>query len=433
MTDGRVRVTASSRVQSAAFVPETDCDPPQTPGARALAGHRSIGSKWQVGACVAFAATHLRLAVRRQPVRADLSIEVRRLLCGSRTAEPMRIHLSHLVQSLTELGFEIHRGQPLVLAFAERIELRESPLLDRVRAELRGLGAALFLVWDNHIFSFRPDDELDQIGNQREAPRHTIEQLRHACGVPSNVRQLTIAIAGGDGGLLARHAISAEDGLAALAEGLTAAGKKSLEARFSPQLSRREVVLASLVGAFALLAAEGCRHASPAPHEVAASPIARSAQTHKITLNVNGVAHELEVEPRVSLLDALRERLGLTGSKKGCDAGQCGACTVLVGGRRVNACLTLAIMVGDAPVVTIEGLAEGDTLHPMQAAFIAEDALQCGYCTPGQIVSALGLVRENRARTDEEVREHMSGNICRCGAYTNIVAAIQRARAASLG
>jgi xanthine dehydrogenase YagT iron-sulfur-binding subunit len=130
----------------------------------------------------------------------------------------------------------------------------------------------------------------------------------------------------------------------------------------------------------------------------------------------------------VTLLDALRERLALTGTKKGCDHGQCGACTVLVSGRRVNACLTLAIMVGDAPVTTIEGLAHGEALHPLQAAFVAEDALQCGYCTPGQIMSALGLFAEGNAHSDAEVREAMSGNVCRCGAYPNIVAAIQRAR-----
>jgi xanthine dehydrogenase YagT iron-sulfur-binding subunit len=116
----------------------------------------------------------------------------------------------------------------------------------------------------------------------------------------------------------------------------------------------------------------------------------------------------------------------------GCDHGQGGACTVLVAGRRVNACLTLAVMVGSAPITTIEGLAQGDRLHPMQAAFVTEDALQCGYCTPGQIMSAMGLVRENRAHSDAEVREHMSGNICRCGAYSNIVAAIQRARSESM-
>jgi xanthine dehydrogenase YagT iron-sulfur-binding subunit len=135
----------------------------------------------------------------------------------------------------------------------------------------------------------------------------------------------------------------------------------------------------------------------------------------------------LSLEPRVTLLDALRERLGLTGTKKGCDQGQCGACTVLVNGRRINSCLTLAVMVAGEKIVTIEGLAEGEKLHPVQQAFITEDAFQCGYCTPGQIMSAVGLLREKRATSAAEIREQMSGNICRCGAYPNIVAAIQRA------
>ena len=130
----------------------------------------------------------------------------------------------------------------------------------------------------------------------------------------------------------------------------------------------------------------------------------------------------------MTLLDALRERLGLTGTKKGCDQGQCGACTVLVDGRRVNACLTLAVMAEGAPITTIEGLAKGDALHPLQAAFIAHDGFQCGYCTSGQIMSAAGLLAEGHAHSDDEVREQMSGNICRCGAYPNIVAAIQQAR-----
>ncbi len=130
----------------------------------------------------------------------------------------------------------------------------------------------------------------------------------------------------------------------------------------------------------------------------------------------------------MTLLDALRERLGLTGTKKGCDQGQCGACTVLVDGRRVNACLTFAVMAEGAPITTIEGLAKGDVLHPLQAAFIACDGFQCGYCTSGQIMSAAGLLAEGQARSDDEVREQMSGNICRCGAYPNIVAAIQQAR-----
>lgn len=147
--------------------------------------------------------------------------------------------------------------------------------------------------------------------------------------------------------------------------------------------------------------------------------------TMKVQLRVNGSPHSLQIEPRVSLLDALREYLGLTGSKKGCDHGQCGACTVLIDGRRVNSCLTLAVMQEGREITTIEGLATGDQLHPMQAAFIEHDGFQCGYCTPGQICSAVALVSEGQAKTDAEVRELMSGNICRCGAYSNIVAAIQ--------
>lgn len=147
-----------------------------------------------------------------------------------------------------------------------------------------------------------------------------------------------------------------------------------------------------------------------------------------VKLRVNNTQHALEIEPRVTLLDVLRERIGLTGTKKGCDHGQCGACTVLVDGRRINSCLTLAVMQEGASITTIEGLAQGDELHPMQAAFIKHDGFQCGYCTPGQICSAVGLLNEGNAKTDDEVRELMSGNICRCGAYPNIVAAIQDAR-----
>ena len=145
----------------------------------------------------------------------------------------------------------------------------------------------------------------------------------------------------------------------------------------------------------------------------------------KVSLTVNGVARELAVAPWVTLLDALRDRLGLTGTKKGCDHGQCGACTVLVDGRRINSCLTLAVMKDGAHVTSIEGLAQGDALHPLQQAFIEHDAFQCGYCTPGQICSAAGLIAEGRAHTADEIRELMSGNICRCGAYPNIVAAIE--------
>jgi xanthine dehydrogenase YagT iron-sulfur-binding subunit len=146
-----------------------------------------------------------------------------------------------------------------------------------------------------------------------------------------------------------------------------------------------------------------------------------------MTLKINGRDHRLSLDPRTTLLDALRDHLQLTGSKKGCDQGQCGACTVHVDGRRVLACLTLAAAVQGRPVTTIEGLAQGETLHPMQAAFIKHDAFQCGYCTPGQIMSAVACVREGHAANDDAIREYMSGNLCRCAAYPKIVAAIREA------
>ncbi len=149
--------------------------------------------------------------------------------------------------------------------------------------------------------------------------------------------------------------------------------------------------------------------------------------TVKLTLQINGQPVPMEVEPRVTLLDALRERTELTGTKKGCDRGSCGACTVHIDGRRVNACLTLAARCEGRAITTIEGLATGNTLHPVQAAFVKHDAYQCGYCTPGQIMSAAALLREGHAGDAAEIREWMSGNICRCGAYANIVAAIQDA------
>ena len=144
-----------------------------------------------------------------------------------------------------------------------------------------------------------------------------------------------------------------------------------------------------------------------------------------LTLRLNNQLQTLDVEPWVTLLDLLRERLHLTGSKKGCDHGQCGACTVLIGGKRLNACLVLAVTLDGAEVVTVEGLEKDGALHPLQEAFIERDAFQCGYCTPGQLCSAVGLLAEGHAKTREEIRENMSGNLCRCGAYTNIVDAIE--------
>ncbi|BAB49178.1 MULTISPECIES: (2Fe-2S)-binding protein [Mesorhizobium] len=146
-----------------------------------------------------------------------------------------------------------------------------------------------------------------------------------------------------------------------------------------------------------------------------------------VHLDINGQHHELQLEPRVTLLDALRERLGLTGTKKGCDHGQCGACTVHIDGERVLACLTLAAQAEGRAITTIEGLAREGELHPVQAAFLEQDAFQCGYCTPGQIMSAVACIREGHAGSDEEIREYMAGNLCRCGAYPHIVAAVRQA------
>ena len=154
---------------------------------------------------------------------------------------------------------------------------------------------------------------------------------------------------------------------------------------------------------------------------------AQSTGAVRLRLTINGVAQELSVQPWTTLLDLLRDHLQLKGTKKGCDHGQCGACTVLIDDRRYNSCLLLAVMQDGASITTIEGLASEDSLHPVQQAFIDHDAFQCGYCTPGQICSAVGLIAEGRAGTKDEIRELMSGNLCRCGAYVNIVAAVEQA------
>ncbi len=168
--------------------------------------------------------------------------------------------------------------------------------------------------------------------------------------------------------------------------------------------------------------------ASGGAMETALTPVPAGPEAVDVAMTINGAKHALKLDPRVSLLDALRERLNLTGSKKGCDHGQCGACTVLVNGRRINSCLSLAVTHEGDEIVTIEGLAQGSDLHPVQAAFIKHDGFQCGYCTPGQICSAVALIAEGHATNDDEIREWMSGNLCRCGAYPNIVAAINEAK-----
>jgi xanthine dehydrogenase YagT iron-sulfur-binding subunit len=178
-----------------------------------------------------------------------------------------------------------------------------------------------------------------------------------------------------------------------------------------------------------LLPPETTHAQQPAPvADVAETAAPASAGTVPVSLKINGKIEHLQIEPRVTLLDALRENLGLFGTKKGCDHGQCGACTVHVNGRRVNSCLTFAIMHQGDEVTTVEGLAKNGELHPVQAAFLEHDAFQCGYCTSGQIMSAVALLKEPCGQDDAAIRECMSGNICRCGAYTNIVAAVRSAR-----
>jgi xanthine dehydrogenase YagT iron-sulfur-binding subunit len=206
----------------------------------------------------------------------------------------------------------------------------------------------------------------------------------------------------------------------------------------NPRVTRRAVLEGGTATA-AIIAAGLPPEAALADEPIAEAPL----QAVPVALRVNTIVHSLMLDPRTSLLDALREHLGLTGSKKGCDHGQCGACTVLLDGVRINSCLTLAVMHDGQSVTTIEGLATGGTLHPLQAAFIEHDGFQCGYCTSGQICSAAGMLAESRAGmpsfvtadltaapgplTDDEIRERMSGNLCRCAAYPNIVAAIKQA------
>ena len=189
--------------------------------------------------------------------------------------------------------------------------------------------------------------------------------------------------------------------------------------------TRREFLRDTAVtgGAAAVVGSSSIGQALAQP-AVAAAPL---PAPHQVTIKINGSDQALQLDPRTTLLDALREQLHLTGTKKGCDMGACGACTVLLDGKRVNACLLLAARLDGRAVTTIEGLADGEHLHPLQAAFIEHDGFQCGYCTPGQIMSAAGLLNEGRAMDAQSIRSWMSGNICRCGAYPNIVDAIRQA------
>jgi len=225
---------------------------------------------------------------------------------------------------------------------------------------------------------------------------------------------------------MANDSNNPEDETAAHSESLT---EDDIGSRDSPghQVTRR--VFLSQLGATGVAV-------STQPLLAAAAPVAAPAHDGEasapgavpITLNVNGEVHRLQIDPRTTLLDCLRENLNLPGTKKGCDHGQCGACTVHINGRRVNSCLSFAMMHSGERITTIEGLGEPGKLHPMQAAFVEHDAFQCGYCTSGQIMSAVALTKESCGATDDDVKHAMYGNICRCGAYSNIVAAVQQGR-----
>jgi xanthine dehydrogenase YagT iron-sulfur-binding subunit len=311
------------------------------------------------------------------------------------------------------------RGRPWVLAVAR--DWRPDHDGETIRAHLRGLGAILFVASSAGVWSFRPDDDAELAIAPSPALEREVADLAARAGFGGDDGVLVI-----DGAGIVRFAHAPGGALAgSIADALDAAGEALLAAPARTAITRRDWALSCLVGGFAMVLLSGCRRAAPAGP---AAPPASVPTDLDVVLTINGHRRALRIDPRVSLLDALRERLAMTGTKKGCDHGQCGACTVLVDGRAVVSCLTLACTVEGAAVTTIEGLADGERLHPVQEAFIAHDGFQCGYCTPGQIMSAVALLAEGRARSDDEVRQQMSGNLCRCGAYPNIVAAIQAAR-----
>jgi xanthine dehydrogenase YagT iron-sulfur-binding subunit len=318
-------------------------------------------------------------------------------------------------------GCAVRTPEPRVLAFvrAWSLERARRDELDAIRAQLRGLGARLIVLSDVGVWSFSPDDEVERFGEFTDRLAGDVATAAMLYGVRDG-RDAVFVI---DHHGLVRFAYRAKSPLAAsLVDALEAAGQA---AAGPPPLTfnRREWVVTCLASGCALALIHGC--SGSAESVAVAEPASADVE---IELAINGKTYRLAVDPRASLLDVLRERLGLTGTKKGCDAGQCGACTVHADGRPINACLTLAVMAQRANITTIEGLADGDTLHPMQQAFVEHDALQCGYCTPGQIMSAVAVVANGRATTNDEIGEQMSGNLCRCGAYPNIVKAVSAVR-----
>jgi xanthine dehydrogenase YagT iron-sulfur-binding subunit len=322
----------------------------------------------------------------------------------------------------------IATGSPWVLAFIRSwTPATERPEdLHTIRAQLRGLGAGLVILSDSGAWSFRPDDDVERFAVSDDKVDDEIDRTAERYGVAPELD--AIFVLDEDDSIRFRHLA---EGPLPLAAALTAAGSAmASQSRYRGlTFTRREWGITSLVAGFALVLL-GCRDKEKPPlvQPVIDPPSQPSAPEYDVVLSINGTDRKLTIDARVSLLDALRERLDLTGTKKGCDHGQCGACTVHFDGRAVNSCLTLAIMAQGRKITTIEGLGSDDQLHPVQAAFVEHDGFQCGYCTPGQIMRAVSLLADARAKTDAEVREAMSGNICRCGAYPNIIAAVQAAR-----
>jgi xanthine dehydrogenase YagT iron-sulfur-binding subunit len=329
-------------------------------------------------------------------------------------------------------------GGPRVLAFVQRGSVDDPwppdpEKLHAIRAQLRGLGAELIVLSPEGVWSMSADDPPEQVAPRSDKLAGDMAATARQYGVRDGDAVFVI-----DSDGVVRFAQHPAQPIGPVYDTLAAAlaiagdamhARAAVGAAQQVLFTRREWTATCLVTGFATALFAGCKESPRTSPDRGTAPNAAIASNDiDVTLTINGKRHVLKLDPRTSLLDALRERLGLTGTKKGCDAGQCGACTVLIGGKRITSCLTLAVMAQNREITTIEGLAKGSVLHPMQQAFVDHDGLQCGYCTPGQILSAVALLDEGHARTDAEVREQMSGNICRCGAYSNIVAAIQAAR-----
>jgi len=349
-------------------------------------------------------------------------------MSASDTADPS---VGTSAPDLAVSGLQRRTHVPHVLAFVRDGLGGERPIEPAaIRAELRGLGAELVVVSLAGVWRVRADDPLEPVTGAGDALAAEVAAASEGYGVRPG--DDAVFVIDGRGVVRFTHRLPLRgDVWTRLSEALAIAGRgvrarDAHDARQRVLFTRREWAVTCLVAGCATAFLAGCKEQERPPdrRDAGAGP----PPDVEVTLRINGKPHRLTLDPRTSLLDALRERIGLTGTKKGCDMGQCGACTVLIGARRVASCLTLAVMAQGKDVTTIEGLADGGALHPMQRAFVEHDGLQCGYCTPGQIMSAIGMLGEGRARSDDEVREQMSGNLCRCGAYPNIIAAIQAAR-----